>query len=102
MNIELNPELEEFVQTLGETDEYGGDANAVVCDALRLLQDEHERKAAQLRALLEEGEAAYARGDYITINNREELREFFAKLKRGEISAERPPGETPDESVVTG
>ena len=99
MRLELTPTLQEFVRSLSETGEYS-DANAVVCEALRLLRQ--ERKTARLRALIQESDEAYARGDYITLDNDAELDEFSAKLRRGEISAERPPGETPDESVVTG
>ena len=77
MNLELTPTLQEFVRSLSETDEYG-DANAVICEALRLLR--HERKTARLRALIQEGFDDIERGDYTEIATDEELDAFFANL----------------------
>jgi antitoxin ParD1/3/4 len=47
MNVSLTPELEQFVQTKVESGRYNS-ASEVVREALRLLQDHEQARAAQL------------------------------------------------------
>lgn len=47
MNVSLTPELEQFVQTKVQTGRYNS-ASEVVREALRLLEDHEEARAAQL------------------------------------------------------
>ncbi|MGA3001601.1 MAG: type II toxin-antitoxin system ParD family antitoxin [Acetobacteraceae bacterium] len=52
----------------------------VIREALRRYEDDVLREQARLAALnrqAEKGEAAYARGDYTTLNGREALRVFI-------------------------
>ena len=47
MNVSLTPELEQFVQTKVESGRYNS-ASEVVREALRLLEDHEQARAAQL------------------------------------------------------
>ena len=52
----------------------------VIREALRRYEDDVLREQARLAALYklaEEGEAAYARGDYTRLNGRDEVRHFI-------------------------
>jgi antitoxin ParD1/3/4 len=52
----------------------------VIREALRRYEDDVLREQARLAVLsklAEEGEAAYARGDYTMLNGRDELRDFI-------------------------
>ena len=68
----------------------------VVREALRRYEADLEREAAHLaylRKLGDEGEAAHAAGDYVTLTSREELRGFIrASRERTVRRGERQPG----------
>ncbi len=64
----------------------------VIREALRRYEDDILREQARLAVLnklAEEGEAAYARGEYTTLSNRKELRAFIRKS--GARAASRSP-----------
>ena len=82
MQVTLTPSQETFVRkrmrVLGCED-----AGEVVRDALLLLQrqeEERERKEANLRHAIQEGDDAFAQGDFTTLKNDKELEDFFASL----------------------
>jgi antitoxin ParD1/3/4 len=53
MNVSLTPELEQFVQTKVQTGRYNS-ASEVVREALRLLEDHEQARAAQLAGFNQE------------------------------------------------
>jgi antitoxin ParD1/3/4 len=61
----------------------------VIREALRRYEDDILREQAHLAALnklAEEGEAAYARGDYTRLSGREALRAFIGRSGAGAVS----------------
>ncbi len=62
--ISLTAKDEQFIATQVETGEYGN-ASEVVRAGLRLLEQE-QLKLAALRRAIDEGDEAYARGDFTT------------------------------------
>src|SRR5208337_2891467 len=64
----------------------------VIREALRRYEDDilcEQARLAALNKLTEEGEAAYARGDYSRLSSREELRGFIRRS--GARAASRSP-----------
>ena len=54
----------------------------MIREALRRYEDAVPREQARLAALnrlADEGDAAYARGDYVKLTSRQELRDFIRK-----------------------
>ena len=80
-NISLTERLDRFVETNVSTGRYQN-ASVVVRDALRLLQQRHQKDVLRLRRLrnaIQEGENALARGNYVDVDL-EELPEFLVSL----------------------
>lgn len=67
MNVSLTPELDSYVHGKVESGRYTS-ASEVVRESLRLMQERdeaHEAYVREVRAKIQEGEDALARGDYI-------------------------------------
>ncbi len=82
MNVNLTPSLEQYVRDCASTKDYNN-ASEVVREAVRLhkqREDERQLKLGRLRSLIQEGDDALANGDYIEINSKQEMDDFFAKL----------------------
>jgi antitoxin ParD1/3/4 len=78
MNVSLTPELERFVAEKVESGRYTS-ASEVVREALRLLQEHEQSRAAQLAAFNRELQArldSLDRGEHVTA---EEAREHFRR-----------------------
>lgn len=70
-NISLTPQQDAFVDEIVESGEYQN-ASEAMRDALRALQQrrrEDALKLVRLRAAIDEGDAALARGDYIEVDD---------------------------------
>ena len=79
--ISLTAKDDAFIAAQLEAGEYGN-ASEVVRASLRLLE-EHQLKLAQLRSLIDEGDAAYARGDFTTYTQPGQFAdELKAKLRK--------------------
>lgn len=82
MHLSLTPKLEEYVRTKVEAGLYNN-ASEVVREALRLMKEYEgvrRLKLARLRKALAKGEADLAAGRFTTIEDDDELAEFFARL----------------------
>ena len=82
MNFSLTPSLEQFVRDRANSGDYNN-ASEVVRDALRLLkrvEEERAIKIERLRAAIQEGDEAIARGDIIKLESEDAVDAFFAKL----------------------
>ncbi|MBX3456447.1 type II toxin-antitoxin system ParD family antitoxin [Ferrovibrio sp.] len=82
MRISLKPDLEAIIAEKLETGRYT-DAEAVLSDALHLLQDMDEaarQKLEHLRQALRQGDADFASGNATAINGDAALQDFFARL----------------------
>ena len=83
-NVNLTDKLAKFIRESVKTGDYNN-ASEVVREALRLLKaqkDEHQAKLDVLRAELQKGIDAYERGEYIELNNREEISQHFESIKK--------------------
>ena len=79
MRVLLPNDLAEIVRKKVETDRYE-DAVDVIQEALHLLDAEEESAIAELREKVEAGERALERGEYTTINSKEELDAFLEDI----------------------
>ena len=93
-NVNLTDHFDRFIDD-GVASGRFGNASEVVREGLRLLeqrQKEDQAKVEWLRTAIQEGIDDMARGDYVTINSRKELHEFFEEIHdevRAELAAER-------------
>lgn len=85
MHISLTPELENIVKRKVESGLYNN-ASEVVREALRFMELNedmvNQMKLDRLRAILAEGEAQIARGEYTTLSDDAAIDGFFANLGR--------------------
>ena len=82
MHISLTPRLEKMVREKVASGQYNN-ASEVVREALRLMgefEDVRRRKLERLRDELARGEADLAAGRFVSLEDDEELRAFFARL----------------------
>ena len=82
MHISLTPRLEKMVREKVASGQYNN-ASEVVREALRLMGEFEEvrrRKLERLRDELARGEADLAAGRFVSLEDDEELRAFFARL----------------------
>ncbi|WP_438864857.1 type II toxin-antitoxin system ParD family antitoxin [Neptunicella sp.] len=82
MNLNITPELEQFVRECAASGDYNN-ASEVVREALRLLKRREAHYALSMQNLREAcaaGDSAIANGDYVDLANATELDAFFAKL----------------------
>ncbi len=82
MNFSLTPNLEIFIRDRVASGDYNN-ASEVVREALRLLKQQEEVRAARIESLRQavmEGEQAIAKGDMTEISSPEVLETLFAKL----------------------
>ena len=82
MHISLTPRLEKMVREKVASGQYNN-ASEVVREALRLMGEFEEvrrRKLERLREELARGEADLAAGRFVSLEDDEELRAFFARL----------------------
>ncbi len=86
MSVTLTPELEAMIRERVESGRYH-DANAVVGDALRLLE-EHER-LQHLRALLDVGRQEALRGELVTYTP-ELMDEIYREAEEMFLRGEEP------------
>jgi len=80
-NISLTAEQDAFVDEVVKSGDYQN-ASEAVRDALRALQQrrrEDALKLERLRALIDEGDAALERGDYVEVGD-DELEAFMSDL----------------------
>ena len=86
-NVNLSEHQSVFIRELLDGGRYKN-ASEVVRAGIRLLEHEeaeYSLKLAQLRAEVQKGVDAVENGRYITINNKEELSNFFEGVrKRGQ------------------
>ncbi|MFN7920095.1 MAG: type II toxin-antitoxin system ParD family antitoxin [Bryobacteraceae bacterium] len=85
MNVHLNQELEELVQSRVKSGRYGS-ASEVVRDALRLLADRDELmelRKQELRKKIARGLESLRRGEGV------DGEEFFAQLEREEAALDK-------------
>jgi len=75
MKIELKPQFEQMVRDQVDAGAYS-DAEAVVEDALALLHD-HQARLAYLRTSIAKARQDVAAGQYVVIENRDQLIELF-------------------------
>lgn len=75
MQIELTPEQDEFVQRAIDMGRIARPEDAVAEALARWTEAERER--AELIASLDEADAEYQRGEYITLATEEDRRAFF-------------------------
>ncbi len=78
MNVSLTPELEEFVSSKVQSGRYGS-ASEVVREALRLLEERDQARAAQIAQFNEE---LGRRLESLDRNERVEGAEAHARLRR--------------------
>jgi putative addiction module CopG family antidote len=79
MSLDLKPEVEGLVRETVESGRYR-DANDVVSQAVALLRRQDAEKLATLQAALDEGDAAFREGRFVTVRTDEELDALFARL----------------------
>jgi len=82
MHISLTSRLEKMVREKVASGQYNN-ASEVVREALRLMGEFEEvrrRKLERLREELARGEADLAAGRFVSLEDDEELRAFFARL----------------------
>lgn len=82
MHLSLTPKLEEFVKSKVGAGHYNN-ASEVVREALRLMQEYETVRRLKLKRLknaLAKGEADLAAGRFTTIEDDDDLTEFFARL----------------------
>ena len=82
MHVSLTPHLEKMVKEKVASGLYNN-ASEVVREALRLMGEFEEvrrRKLERLREELARGEADLAAGRFVSLEDDEELRAFFARL----------------------
>ena len=82
MHISLTPRLERMIKEKVASGQYNN-ASEVVREALRLMGEFEEvrrRKLERLREELARGEADLAAGRFVSLEDDEELRAFFARL----------------------
>ena len=82
MNFSLTPSLEQFVRDRAESGDYNN-ASEVVREAIRLLkrvEEQRKLKMERLRAMINEGDSALARGDFVDLGSDAELDAFFGDL----------------------
>jgi antitoxin ParD1/3/4 len=86
----LPPELEAFIQSQVDSGKYSS-ADEAVTEAVRLLQ-EREQHFACLKSDLEEGLAAFERGEFIAVNSeadRQGLIDDIARRGRERLNGSR-------------
>ena len=91
-NVNLTAHFDRFIDE-GVASGRFGNASEVVREGLRLLeqpQNEEQAKLEWLRAAAQEGIDAIERGDYVEINSKEELHQFFEGIHK-EVRAELAP-----------
>jgi len=82
MHVSLTPHLEKMVKEKVASGLYNN-ASEVVREALRLMGEFEEvrrRKLERLREEIARGEADLAAGRFVSLEDDEELRAFFARL----------------------
>jgi antitoxin ParD1/3/4 len=79
-NIVLTDHQAALVERLVSSGRYQN-ASEVLRQGLRLLERE-EADLAALLAKVDEAEAAYAAGDFVTLRNGEDIRAFFDEIER--------------------
>ena len=82
MNFSLTPALEQFIRNRAESGDYNN-ASEVVREAIRLLkrvEEQRKLKMERLRAAIDEGDAALARGDFTDLDSDGELDAFLGDL----------------------
>ena len=82
MHISLTSRLEKMVREKVASGQYNN-ASEVVREALRLMgefEDVRRRKLERLREEIARGEADLAAGRFVSLEDDEELRAFFARL----------------------
>lgn len=78
-NISLTDRQSQFVDEQVDSGRHAS-ASEVVREALRRYEDDvaaEQACLAALRRVADEGDAAFAKGDYVEIKNRDHLREFI-------------------------
>lgn len=83
MNVSLTPELEAFVHDKVASGRYTS-ASEVVRESLRLLEEREwlrERRINELKKEIQIGIDELERGEGITLNSDEELKDFFEDIK---------------------
>lgn len=79
MNFSLTPSLEQFVRDRAESGDYNN-ASEVVREAIRLLkrvEEQRKLKIERLRAAIDEGDTALAKGDFIDLESDADLDALF-------------------------
>lgn len=87
MNVSLTPELEKFVNTKVESGRYNS-ASEVVREALRLLEEHDDARAAQIASFNEE---LKRRLNSLDSGNHVDPASVRSKIKRKSESRRRPP-----------
>ncbi len=93
-SVELTEHFEEFITASVSSGRFG-DANQIVGEGLRLLEErerEDDAKLEWLPAAAKEGFDAIDRGDYLTVNSAEELTALIDRIydeALTELAAER-------------
>ena len=96
-NVNLTEHFDRFIQT-GVTSGRFSNANEVVREGLRLLEQREQEDTAKLewlRAAAKEGFDAADRGDYVALRSDREIDDFVDRVRRGvteKLSAERVCG----------
>lgn len=80
MNVSLSPRLEDFVKAKVESGLYNS-TSEVVREALRLLQEQDEKKAT-LKAALQAGHDAYKAGHHTKITAKEVLQKVIQERNK--------------------
>lgn len=93
-NISLTDRLARFIETQVVTGRHQS-ASEVVREALRRYEDDIEAEragVAAIRAAAEEGMAAIARGDFVTVRGEEGSRDLLDRLNREAADVTRRGG----------
>ena len=81
-NVELSEHSDHFIDEAVESGRFSS-ANETVGEALRLLEEreqEDQAKLAWLQAAAKEGFDALDRGEFVTVNSREELETYIRHI----------------------
>jgi len=80
MEVHLSPDQESFIRQAIDAGRFQTSEEAVQ-DAL-LLWEERERRRLEILAAVDQAEAAFARGEGVTINSQGELQQFASDIKQ--------------------
>ena len=96
-NVNLTPHFDEFIDS-GIASGRFGNASEIVREGLRLLEEREEEDKAKLewlRAAAKEGFDAADRGEYVTLNSDQEIKDYLREIHEevaAELEAERARG----------